>query len=172
MKSRVETKQCRHSLSSGMYLPPALQNALGLEWAPQWVECFLLTLVHLFKNVAASAEVSCGKTLLISSGMCLCHSQASWGEEGIKQRSSHPKSVNPSSGLTAVGLHSCFTATLSKLVKVAVAASLACEELWFPTVLSYWRDSPTYHPLGSPPFCSTGEFTPGDQLLSFLWSLF
>lgn len=43
------------------------------------------------------------------------------GEEGIKKRSGHLKSVNPSSGMTAVGLHSCFTATLSKLVKVAVA---------------------------------------------------
>lgn len=44
-------------------------------------------------------------------------------EEGIKSRSGHLKSVNPSSGMTAVGLHSCFTATLSRLVKVVVAGS-------------------------------------------------
>lgn len=164
------------SLSSGMYLPPALGNALGRQASGTWVGTSMSWVpshfVSLVQNVAASAEVSCGKTWLIFDGMHLCHSQAGWGEEGIKQRSSHLKSVNPSSGLTAVGLHSCFTATLNKLVKVAVAASLACEELWFPTALSYWRDSPTYHPLGSPPFCSTGEFTPCDQLLSFLWSLF
>lgn len=44
------------------------------------------------------------------------------GEESIKKRSGHPKSVNPSPEMTATGLHSCFTATLSKLVKVAVAS--------------------------------------------------
>lgn len=153
------------SLSSGMYLPHALQNALGRQASGTWVGTSVSWVpsphfVSLVQNAAASAEVSCGKTLLLFSGTRLCHSQAGWGEEGIKQRSSHPKSVNPSSGLTAVGLHSCFTATLSKLVKVAVAASLACEELWFPTVLSYWRDAPTYHPLGSPPFCSTGRNLP------------
>lgn len=48
---------------------------------------------------------------------------SSLGEESIKKRSGHPKSVNPSSEMTAVGLHSCFTATLSKLVKVAAASS-------------------------------------------------
>lgn len=53
----------------------------------------------------------------------LCQSRAGRGEEGIKQTSGHLKSVNPSSGMTGVGLHSCFTATLSKLVKVVVAGS-------------------------------------------------
>lgn len=94
---------------SGMYVPRA--------------ECPPLTLCHVFKASSPLRRSAVGR-LYWSSPVSLCLPSTGWlGEEGIKQRSGHLTSVNPSSGMTAVGLHSCFTATLSKLVKVVVAGS-------------------------------------------------
>lgn len=86
--------------------------------------------MHLFEGVPLSEKVTLYSETQQSWEelseyqwrVCLS-SRPGWGRESIKKRRGHPKSVNPSPEMTAVGLHSCFTATLSKLVKVAVASS-------------------------------------------------
>lgn len=90
--------------------------------------------MHLFWDVPLSEKV----TLLFrstevvgrvfwTSVVCVCVICILAGEQSIEKRSGHPKSLNPSSEMTAVGLHSSFPTTLSKLVKVDMASSFG---LW------------------------------------------
>lgn len=106
---------------------------LGVEhtlWGePEPCSLALSANVRLFQGAPLSEKVTlCSESQQLWKEFSEPHwrvsvSFPSWlGEESIKKGSGHPKSVNPSSEMTAVGLHSCFTATLSKLVKVAVAS--------------------------------------------------
>lgn len=122
---------CRGSKSSPCQVSRA-DRWLGDEQTPRG-RLNILLLLCLQTCACSKVSHSLGRWLLIqkpsSRGkfpepqQCVSLSFASQlGEESIKKRSGHPKSVNPSSEMTAVGLYSCFTATLSKLVKVAVAS--------------------------------------------------